>query len=246
MEMVDASNNVMQLAGYFKCQMSLNNRHGKGRCFVTTKGKLNLLGLDWIDQLQLWNMSSCGAALHGILGSQHKAEHLTMDIQNLYPKVCNAELGHCTKFKASLSLRPDAQPVFKRKRPVPYAALSLVEQELDRLEQLGIISKIDYSNWAAPIVAVKKANGTVRLCADFSTGLNEALEHHQYPLPLPEDIFATLNGGQYFSKIDLADAYLQVEVDEKSKELLTINTHRGLYRYNRLPFVVKSAPAIFQ
>ncbi|KFD46887.1 hypothetical protein M514_12245 [Trichuris suis] len=246
MEMVDASNHVMQLAGYFECQMSLNNRYGRGRCFVTTQGTLNLLGLDWIEKLQLWNMSSCGAALHGNLGLEHEPKNLKVDIHSLYPKVYNAELGHCTRFKASLNLRPDAQPIFKRNRPVPYATRTLVEQELDRLEQLGIITKVDYSNWAAPIVAVKKANGTVRLRPDFSTGLNDALEHHQYPLPLPDDIFATLNGGRYFSKIDLADAYLQVEVDEKSKELLTINTHRGLYRYNRLPFGVKSAPAIFQ
>ncbi|KFD51287.1 hypothetical protein M513_07887 [Trichuris suis] len=49
---------------------------------------------------------------------------------------------------------------------------------------------------------------------------NTTLEHHQYPLPLPEDIFATLNGGQYFSKIDLADAYLLVEVDEKIKRIV--------------------------
>ncbi|CAH8596854.1 unnamed protein product [Schistosoma turkestanicum] len=55
-----------------------------------------------------------------------------------------------------------------------------------------------------------------------------------------------LNGGKFFAKLDLADAYLQVEVDEASKELLTINTHRGLFQYNRLPFGVKTAPSIFQ
>ncbi|CAH8528184.1 unnamed protein product [Schistosoma rodhaini] len=55
-----------------------------------------------------------------------------------------------------------------------------------------------------------------------------------------------LNGGKYFAKLDLADAYLQVEVAEESRELLTINTHRGLFQYNRLPFGVKTAPSIFQ
>ncbi|KHJ40603.1 hypothetical protein D918_09378 [Trichuris suis] len=136
MEMVDASTHVMQLAGYFECQMSLNNRYGRGRCFVTTQGTLNLLGLDWIEKLQLWNMSSCGAALHGNLGLEHEPKNLKVDIHSLYPKVYNAELGHCTRFKASLNLRPDAQPIFKRNRPVPYATRTLVEQELDRLEQL--------------------------------------------------------------------------------------------------------------
>ncbi|PIO73854.1 reverse transcriptase [Teladorsagia circumcincta] len=63
---------------------------------------------------------------------------------------------------------------------------------------------------------------------------------------LLNDIFAKLNGGKYFSQLDLAEAYLQMEVDEESRPLLTINTHRGLYRLNRLPFGVKAAPAIFQ
>lgn len=114
------------------------------------------------------------------------------------------------------------------------------------MERIGVISPVSYSSWAAPIVVVKKADGSLRICADFSTGLNNVLETQQYPLPIPEDLFAKLNGGRIFSKIDFSEAYLQVEVENQSKELLTINTHRGLYRYNRLPFGVKCAPAIFQ
>ncbi|XP_005877553.1 PREDICTED: uncharacterized protein K02A2.6-like, partial [Myotis brandtii] len=132
------------------------------------------------------------------------------------------------------------------KRPVPYAVIEQLDAELKRLEELGVLSPVTYSAWAAPIVVVRKANGSIRLCADFSTGLNNALETHQYPLPVPEDLFARLNGGKIFSKIDFSEAYLQIAVDDNCKELLTINTHRGLYRYNRLPFGVKCAPAIFQ
>ncbi|PIO61946.1 reverse transcriptase [Teladorsagia circumcincta] len=141
-----------------------------------------------------------------------------------------------------------AVPVLKKKRPVPYASIPELDAEIDRLVSNGVISPVDHSEWAAPIVAVKKKNGQIRLCADFSTGLNDALQLHQHPLPTAEEVFTRVNGGQIFSQIDLADAYLymQVEVEEKSKEMLTINTHKGLYRYNRLPFGVKSAPGIFQ
>lgn len=159
-------------------------------------------------------------------------------LKQKYPEAFNNGLGRYKLSKATLQLRPGVKPIFRPKRPVPCAALPAVEKELDRLESIGVISKVNYSNWAAPIVIVKKSNGTLRICADFSTGLNDALELHQYPLPLPEDIFATLNGGQYFSHVDLADAYLQVEMDDQSKNLLTINTHRGLYQYNRMPFGV--------
>ncbi len=70
--------------------------------------------------------------------------------------------------------------------------------------------------------------------------MNPALVVDQYPLPLPEDIFSTLEGGVLFSQLDLSQAYLQLELDEFSKELSTINTPFGLYRYNRLPFGIES------
>ena len=68
----------------------------------------------------------------------------------------------------------------------------------------------------------------------------------QYPLPKPSDLFAALSGGKWFTKLDLAQAYTQMELDEVSRQFVAINTHRGLYRYTRLPFGIASAPAIFQ
>ena len=56
-----------------------------------------------------------------------------------------------------------------------------------------------------------------------------------WPLPKPDDIFATLAGGKYFSKIDLTHAYQQLKLSKSSRDLVTVNTHRGLYRYTRLP-----------
>ena len=124
--------------------------------------------------------------------------------------------------------------------------MDTVKNELQRLEQQGVISPVVTSEWAAPIVVVKKADGQIRICGDFSTGLNSALNSHQYPIALPEAIFATLAGGTIFSQLDMAEAYLQMEVEESSRHYITINTHRGLFRYNRLPFGIKSAPGIFQ
>ncbi|XP_062707936.1 uncharacterized protein K02A2.6-like [Aedes albopictus] len=115
-----------------------------------------------------------------------------------------------------------------------------------KMKSLDIIKPVEYSPWAAPIVAVKEPGGKVRICADYSNGLNAALEPNHYPLPVPDDIFSKLNGCCYFSIIDLSDAYLQVEVDDDSKQLLTINTHRGLFRFNRLAPGVKSALGAFQ
>lgn len=85
-----------------------------------------------------------------------------------------------------------------------------------------------------------------RICGDYSTGLNDTFEPNDYPLPLPEDIFEKLSNCKFFSKIDLSDAFHQIEIDPQYRPLLTINTHRGLYLYNRLPPGIKIAPAAFQ
>lgn len=74
----------------------------------------------------------------------------------------------------------------------------------------------------------------------------QILDIEQYPIPRIRNLFHKLKNGKLFSKIDLSDAYLQIEIDEESKNLLVVNTPLGLYQYQRLPFGVASAPAIFQ
>ncbi|XP_056132822.1 uncharacterized protein K02A2.6-like, partial [Lampris incognitus] len=117
---------------------------------------------------------------------------------------------------------------------------------LTRLTDLGMISPVEHSDWATPVVPVNKKDGTVRLCGDFKVTLNQALCVDKYPIPRIEDLFSSLAGGQRFSKPDLSNAYLQMEVVEESRKLLTIFTQKGLFCYNRLPFGIASAPALFQ
>ena len=71
-------------------------------------------------------------------------------------------------------------------------------------------------------------------------GLNAALKDYHFPLPSPKEVFNELNGGKVFSKIDLSEAYLQIPVEENRSKLLCINTHRGLYKFERLVFWNKS------
>ena len=77
-------------------------------------------------------------------------------------------------------------------------------------------------------------------------GLNDSLKSLNYRLLCLENIFANLNGRKLFSKKDLSDGYLHIEVDESCKKLLMINTHKGLYKFDRVPFGVKVASNIFQ
>ena len=88
--------------------------------------------------------------------------------------------------------------------------------------------------------------GSVRLCGDYKLTVNQEALMDTYPLPRIEDPFALLAGGTVFSKLDLAHAYLQIPLDEESKKLVTVNTHKGLFQYTCLLFGVSSAPSIFQ
>ncbi|XP_037558099.1 uncharacterized protein K02A2.6-like, partial [Dermacentor silvarum] len=123
---------------------------------------------------------------------------------------------------------------------------SKVSAEIDRLVQDGVLSSISISDWATPVVPVAKKNGDIRLCGDFKLPVNPASHLEQYPLPKVEDIFAALSGGEVFSTLDLRNAYNQLPLDDEARKIAVLNTHRGLYCYNRLAFRIPSDPALFQ
>ena len=143
-------------------------------------------------------------------------------------------------------MEPSAQPRFCKARTVPYALKEKIEKELDRLVKQGVIEPISFSEWAAPIVPVLKKDGTVRICGDYKLSVNQASKVDSYPLPKIDDLFASLAGGKTFSKLDLANAYQHIPLDDLSKKIVAINTHKGLFQHNRLPFGVSAAPSFFQ
>ena len=156
------------------------------------------------------------------------------------------ELGQVQGATAKLHIKPESQPKFHKARPVPYALRKKVEDEIDRLVAAGVLRPIEFSDWSAPIVPVVKRDGSVRICGDYKLTVNQAASTDTYPLPRIDDLFASLSGGKVFSKLDLAHAYQQVPLAEESTKFTTVNTHKGLYEYTRLPFGVASAQSIFQ
>lgn len=212
--------------------------------FVVSGNGSTLLGRDWLRHVRLdWS------AIYPVKARKIATVTSDQDVKDLLEKhkaVFDEGLGELKNVTAHLQLDDDATPVFKRPRSVPYATEKAIDAELDRLVEQGIAVPVKYSDWATPVVPVAKPDGSVRLCGDFKVTVNPSLKVDQHPLPKPDDLFATLNGGQQFSKLDLTQAYQQVLLDDESQEVVTINTHRGLYRLRRLPFGIASAPAIFQ
>lgn len=130
-------------------------------------------------------------------------------------------------------------------RPLPFALRSAVEAELDRLEAQGILEPTQHSEWATPLVLVRKSDGQLRLCGDYRSTMNAATQKAAYPLPTAEEALSHLQGGKIFSTLNLAQAYQQLPVTPEMAALLTINTLQELYRVKRLPFGVAAAPAVF-
>ena len=196
----------------------------------------NLLGRDWLNRLGVTP------------GHVNLVEHDTKlkEVLDRHADVFDGGLGCLKDVQIDLTMDEKVKPKFFKPRTVPFVWKAKVEEELTRLEQQGIISPVKHSQWAAPIVPVPKKDGSVRICGDFKVTVNQASLTEQYPLPRAEDLFADLSGGKYFTKLDLSNAYLQLPLSNAAKKYVTINTHKGLFQYNRLPFGIASAPAIFQ
>ena len=124
-------------------------------------------------------------------------------------------LPHIKGFKAHLHIKPNFNFKLFKPRPVPYALRPNVATELDRLESLGIISKVETAEFSTtPFISVRKPIGQVRICGDFKVSVNKYLNLTQYSLHHIGEVFERLFGVQVFFKLDLPNAYLQVELDD--------------------------------
>ncbi|RUS83602.1 hypothetical protein EGW08_008656 [Elysia chlorotica] len=136
---------------------------------------------------------------------------------------------------------------FKKSRAVGGMRDALsIEEELGRLQRDGIVEPVEHSEWATPIVPVRKKDGTVRICGDYKTTVNQVCSGDNHPIPRIEDLAYALSGGDKFTKLDLSHAYTQLQLAEDSRKYTTINTHKGLFTYHRLCFGISAAPGIFQ
>ena len=206
-----------------------------------------LFGRKWLRKIKLpWSTifnleSSCHSAK-----TMENTDSKLKKILDENKKLFNEEPGLLRGFEAHLDIKENAQPIFCKARPVPFAIKSKIEEELQRLETEGIIQKVVHSDWAAPVVPVIKPSGKLRLCGDFKVTVNKVAVLDRYPLPRIDELFANLSGGTKFSKLDLSQAYHQIALDESSCKLATLNTHYGLFQYRRLPYGVSSAVSLFQ
>ncbi len=158
-----------------------------------------------------------------------------------HQEVFQEELGTLRGHKARIYVKEVATPQFCKAQTVPP---SLRVKELDRLVEKGILEPVQVSEWAAPIVPVVKPDKSVRICRGLKLTINQVSKLDRYLIPQIEDLFATLAGGETFTKLDMSQVHQQIVLEEESKTYTVINTHHGFHRYNRPPIGITSAPGI--
>ena len=171
---------------------------------------------------------------------EQQHQHLTLKEQ--YPSLFQG-LGKL-KGEYSIELRDDAQPfALATPRRVAIPLLKCVQQELERMERMKVITRVNQpTDWCAGMVVVPKTNGRVRICVDL-TRLNESVKRERHPLPAVDQTLAQLAGAKLFSKLDANSGFWQAP---SSSLLTTFITPFGCFGFRRLPFGISSAPEHFQ
>ncbi len=208
--------------------------------FYVAKGKScgNLLSLSTAQDLGLVSLNidkltSKDAAVENILQKNSKVF---------------SGLGKLKGEKIKLDIDKTQTPKAQPQRRVPYHIREKVKNAITELGKQDIIEKVpenEATPWVFPIVAVPKKDGQVRICVDMRLA-NEAIRRVRHPIPTVSDISFALNGAKFFSKLDLSQAYHELELHEQSRYVTTFSTHVGLYRYKRLNYGTNVAAEIFQ
>ena len=200
--------------------------------YVVRNLKVNLLGLPAVTAL-------------GLIARVDSITPDTLDPKARYPSLFTG-LGTMGE-EYHIQLKEDAKPhALFAPRNVPIPLRGKVEEELRRMEKLGVITPVeDPTPWCAGMVVVPKSSGAVRICVDLKP-LNESVLRETHPMPSVDDTLAQLSGATVFSKVDANSGFWQIPLAEDSCHLTTFITPMGRFCFKKLPFGISSAPELFQ
>ena len=144
-----------------------------------------------------------------------------------------------------LNVSPSFKPVKQKKRSFALERQKAINEEVVKLLQVGAIREVDYPEWLANVVLVKKANGKWRLCIDF-TDVNRACPKDNFPLPQIDLIVDATAGHELLGFMDAFSGYNQISMDPDDQEKTSFVTGQGTYCYRVMPFGLKNAGATYQ
>ena len=185
--------------------------------------------------------SVVAGAKHLTSKERDKLYALLIKFQNIF----DGTLGKWKIDPVYFELKEGSTPHSQRHYPVPHLYKETFRKELERLVKLGVLEKVQESEWGSPTFIIPKKDLRVRFVSDFRR-LNQKVKRKPYPLPRISDTLQELEGFQYATSLDLNMGYYHIVLSDKSSDMCTIVTEFGKYRYKRLPMGVACSPDIFQ
>ena len=162
-----------------------------------------------------------------------------------YESAFDGVLGTWKGEEYNIELKPDAKPYHARAFPVPRIHMQTLKTEVERLCRIGVLKRVNRSDWAAPTFVIPKKDGTVRFISDFRE-LNKRILRKPFPIPKIQELLLNLEGFQYATSLDLNMGYYHIELNPTSKRYCTIVLPFGKFEYQRLPMGLCNSPDIFQ
>lgn len=190
---------VIEIAGYITVLVKGEEVERKLNIYITEVDRKPLLGREWIRQLSIPggipDFLDCNVVdnVNNVDSKKFKLE----DVFQKYKEVRSNEWSKISGVQAKLTLIPNATPVFLA-RTVLFKLVKLLDKELDELSRVGVLEKIETSEWANPIVPILKADGRIRICGDYKATVNSKLIVDEHPLPTINEIFAKLGRKEIF------------------------------------------------
>ena len=223
----------IKMLGYCYLRVMCKDRIETLKFYVVDANASAVLGIGTIKKLELLKRNDVGIL-----------EKVNLNIFNEYRDVFNG-VGLIKNKTCAFKLKKNYQPSVATCRKVPFKMMQPLRLEVERLEKLKIIEKIDRpTEFVNPIVIVLKPDQTIRLCLDPKS-LNKALVRERYELPTFEELTYKLKDSKYFSVLDANKGFWQIKLDSKSSDLTTFLTPFGRFKFLRLPFGLSVAPEIF-
>ena len=144
-----------------------------------------------------------------------------------------------------LNVSPSFKPIKQKRRSFEPERQKDINEEVGKLLQVGAIREVEYPEWLAIVVLVKKSNGKWRLCIDF-TDINRACPKDSFPLPRIDLIVDATVGNELLCFMDAFSGYNQISMDPDDQEKTSFVTTQGTYCYRLIPFGLKNAGATYQ
>src|SRR3954453_2227418 len=176
---------------------------------------------------------------------QHQ-QHLFQQVLADNVDVCASsqlDIGRTNLLKHEINTA-NASPVAQQAYKTNPVKKEFIEREIIDMENRQLIRR-SMSPWAAPVVIVEKKDEMKRFCVDYRR-LNKVTKPDRFPLPRIDDLLESFRTANWFTTMDLASEYWQIEMNEEDKEKTAFITHKGLYEFNIMPFDLRNAPGTYQ